>query len=160
LETVLDNTLIVFIFGIALGVLLTVKPLKEVACEVHEKAPAAFAYIVLGFLMFAATWALGWVGFTVVITTLVIYHTIGRGKIPLPTIGWAARWRSQPPEETVPQKTPDHPHPAAHNSEDDVPPEAQTIEEATGGRLDGATGEMPDHSSNQQLPTGDVPPGQ
>lgn len=102
----MESPVLILVFGIAVGLLLAVKSLKEVASEIHEKAPAAFPYTILGFLLFAATWALHWMGFTVVITTFVLYHVIGKGKITIPSFSWPKR-KPKPTKEEKPDTEPD-----------------------------------------------------
>jgi hypothetical protein len=77
----MESPILMLVFGIAVGVLLTAKPVKELVTSIDEKAPAALPYVVFGFLLFTATWALQWLGFIVVITTFGLYQVFGSSDL-------------------------------------------------------------------------------
>lgn len=77
----MESPILMLVFGIAVGVLLTAKPVKELVASIDEKAPTALPYVVFGFLLFTATWALQWLGFIVVITTFGLYQVFGSSDL-------------------------------------------------------------------------------
>lgn len=77
----MESPILMLVFGIAVGVLLTAKPVRELVASIDEKAPTALPYVVFGFLLFTATWALQWLGFIVVITTFGLYQVFGSSDL-------------------------------------------------------------------------------
>jgi len=99
-EFVLENPIVVLMIGIVIGVMLTAKPISELVYEINRKAPAAFPYAMLGFLLFLATLVLDRWGFAVVITVFVLYQIVGKGKITLPSFDWP-KWLKRKPKTIV-----------------------------------------------------------
>lgn len=71
----LDGSVMYLVLGIAIGVLLTAKSVKDVVEGLPE---AVVPYTMYGLLLFGATAAIGWAGFTCVVMAFVFYHAIGR----------------------------------------------------------------------------------
>ena len=87
----MDSPILMLVFGVLIGVLLTAKPIREVVTALPG---AAYAYILFGLLLFGATWALNWLGFTAVIVAYVFYQIIGRRSEAignLLTLAWLKR---------------------------------------------------------------------
>jgi hypothetical protein len=102
----MESPILMLVFGIAVGVLLTAKPVKELVTSIDEKAPAALPYVVFGFLLFTATWALQWLGFIVVVTTFGLYQVFGSSDLgdKLKTFfkfGWLKKKRVQEPAPVI-----------------------------------------------------------
>lgn len=71
----LEGNVLYLVLGIAIGVLLTAKSVKDVVGGLPE---AVVPYTLFGFLLFGATAALSWAGFTCVAMAFVLYHAVGR----------------------------------------------------------------------------------
>ena len=67
------------IIGIVLSVLFCAKPLNVFVKEIADTNPGLYAYSVLGLIFIAASWMLGWIGFTCILVTFVLYHTMKSG---------------------------------------------------------------------------------
>jgi hypothetical protein len=94
------------VLGILIGVLLTAKPIRDVVAALPG---AAYAYILFGLLLFGATWALNWLGFTAVIVAYVLYQIVGRRSEAignLLTLAWLKRQKKRKPEPTEADSAP------------------------------------------------------
>tara|TARA_Y100000034_G_C6831125_1_gene375141 strand:- start:215 stop:670 length:456 start_codon:yes stop_codon:yes gene_type:complete len=148
------ETIVVFLIGLATGVLLVAKP--EVLRNLH---PTAFAYSLLGLALFGASYALSWVGFTCVLSAFVLYHAIGRD-------GWSQairtffsfQWLKRKPKETAEQSGDGPPlerqRPEAERPNLVAQAAALSDDADAPANLDeNRDGSHPDHSSNQTVPT-------
>ena len=100
----LEGNVLYLILGIAIGVLLTAKSVREVTAELPN---AVYAYTILGFLLYGATAALHWYGFTCVVLTFLFYHLVGREGLPTPLrsffsfewLPWSKKKETSPPTD-------------------------------------------------------------
>lgn len=112
----MESPIVLLVLGILIGVLLTAKPIREVVTALPT---AAYPYILFGLVLFGATWALSWLGFTAVITAYVLYQIVGRRLEALDnflTFSWLKR-------QAKPQPGPEKAENAPPG--DDVPPAGQ-----------------------------------
>lgn len=98
----LDVNVVYLLLGIAIGVLFAAKPVKDLVEGLPE---AALPYTFFGLLLFGATAAIGWPGFTCVLVAFVIYH-VGRegwsqGIRTFFSFDWLKRKRQTPEEESI-----------------------------------------------------------
>jgi len=77
----LERNVLYLLLGIAIGVLLTAKSVREVAAELPK---AVYPYTIFGFLLYGATAALKWPGFTCVVLAFLFYHLVGIEAWPTP----------------------------------------------------------------------------
>lgn len=77
----LEGSVLYLLLGIAIGVLLTAKSVREVMAELPG---AVYPYTIFGFLLFGATAAYSWPGFTCVVLSFLFYHLVGREGWPTP----------------------------------------------------------------------------
>ena len=99
----LDGNVVYLLLGIAIGVLFAAKPVKDLVEGLPE---AAMPYTFFGLLLFGATAAIGWPGFTCVLVAFVIYHAVGRegwsqGIRTFFSFSWLKRKRQTPEEEAI-----------------------------------------------------------
>ena len=80
----IEDNVLYLLLGIAIGVLLTAKSIREVTAKLPDEV---YAYTIFGFLLYGATAALKWPGFTCVILAFVFYHLVG-------SEGWPTALRS------------------------------------------------------------------
>ena len=95
----MDSPILLLVLGLLIGVLLTAKPIREVVTSLPA---AAYAYVLFGLLLFGATWALSWLGFTAVIVAYVLYQVVGRRSEAignLLTLAWLKRQEKPKREE-------------------------------------------------------------
>ena len=82
----LEGNVLYLLLGIAIGVLLTAKSVREVTAELPK---AVYPYTIFGFLLFSATLfgdtaARQWLGFTCVVLAFLFYHLVGTEGWPTP----------------------------------------------------------------------------
>jgi hypothetical protein len=112
----MDSPIVLLVLGILIGVLLTAKPIREVVTSLPA---AAYAYVLFGLLLFGATWALSWLGFTAVIVAYVLYQIIGRRSEAIGNLLTLAWLKRQAKPEPGPEEAGNAP------PGDDVPPAEQ-----------------------------------
>lgn len=67
------------LIGAVLAIFFCAKPLNVFIKELSVHRPVAFAYLVLGLAFLAASWMLGWLGFTCIIVTYLLYQISADG---------------------------------------------------------------------------------
>jgi hypothetical protein len=70
----MESSIIILIVGVVLGIVMTAKPIREVLGAIPDPA---YNYVLLGVILFVASWLLQWMGFTVVVTTYLLYQLFG-----------------------------------------------------------------------------------
>ena len=69
------------LIGVALMVVFFAKPLHVFVKELSDENPRIFAYIVLCLVFMFASYLLGWLGFTCVVVSFLLYHMGGGGSL-------------------------------------------------------------------------------
>lgn len=99
----LEGNVLYLLLGIAIGVLLTAKSVREVTAELPK---AVYAYTIFGFLLYGATAALQWPGFTCVVITFLFYQLVGIETWPTPLRSFFSfKWFPWPKKKELPPPT-------------------------------------------------------
>ena len=108
----LEGNVLYLVLGIAIGVLLTAKSVREVMAELPK---AVYPYTIFGFLLFGASLfgataahdvAGGWLGFTCVVVVFLLYHLIGSEGLPTPLRSFFSfKWLPWPKKKEPSQPT-------------------------------------------------------
>ena len=98
----LDGSVVYLLLGIAIGVLFAVKPVSDLM----RLSEAVMPYTFFGLVLFGATAAIGWPGFTCVMVAFVLYHAVGREGWSehirtFFSFSWLKRKRQTPEEEAI-----------------------------------------------------------
>lgn len=81
----MENSIVVFILGLATGILLTARPEM-----LRNMGRTQYAYILLGLALLGASVMAGWIGFTCVIVAFVLYHVFN-SEMRMPN--WGNMWK-------------------------------------------------------------------
>ncbi len=97
----LNGPVLYLVMGIAIGVILTAKSVKDMVTGLPE---GVVPYAMFGFLLFGATAALGWPGFTCAVVAFVFYHVVGadglsQGVRSFFSFKWLRRKKKTPEQE-------------------------------------------------------------